>query len=250
MEDIEIFKEFYNFEKIIKKQKKADKLYRRTFILKSEILSFISLICAFFFISFFSSIFFGLKNESLYGIVFMFLSAFFALFLSFKLDEFLCKLNTKKNDTLLNYYIFKYSTHGKRNFDKFKNKINKFISPKEIDIFFKIKDVKEKAFREYVFKEKGVNKRDIAMKEFNKQDKNYYLTLKYIIKNADIKDLKNLDGLKAKKNIEHLSIDQQLDLSNMINQKVNSENHKEQTIQHNLKIIDQVKVKNVNIINI
>ena len=162
------------------------------------------------------------------------------------------KLKKYGDGKLINDYIKCFGNVNKKNIDKvkIKNKINNTISDKEINIFYKIIDVKTKAMKKYISKSKGVDERHEATSNFNKLDENYFLTIKYIVENCDIKDLEKINGEKVKNSIKKFNIDQQLELSTIINERINGNEYKKQTIDYNLGISDKIKVKNKNIIDI
>lgn len=251
MNEIEIFENFEQFDKIIKKQKKAKRMYKAS-INKGKIIIYLLGFFIYFLFCVFLAIFIGAQFHYilaalglLFGTVFCCITGklFFNNFMNNKLKE-------HGDGKLINDYIKYFGNINEKNIDKVKSKINNIISDKEITIFYKILDVKTKAMKKYISKSKGVDEKDKAISEFNKLDENYFLTIKYIIENCDIKDLEKINGEKAKTSIKKFNIDQQLELSTIINERINGNEYKKQTIDYNLGISDKIKMKNKNIIDI
>lgn len=251
MNEIEIFENFDQFDKIIKKQKKAKRIYKTSINRKKMVFYlFVALIYFLLCVSLF--VFIGAQFHyilAILGILFGTISFCITGKLFFN-NLMKNKLKKYGDGKLINDYIKYFGNINEKNIDKVKSRINNTISDKEITIFYKILDVKTKAMNKYISKSKGVDERHKSISDFNKLDENYFLTIKYIVENCDIKDLEKINGEKVKKSIKIFNIDQQLELSTIINERVNGNEYKKQTIDYNLGITDKIKVKNKNIIDI
>ena len=251
MNEIEIFENFNKINKIIKKQKKSKRIFKAS-ISKTKGFLYIFMAGIYFYFCIFVTFFIGLQFNFILGMIGLLFGLLFFCITGITFVDYLTNYNIKKygDGKLIDYYIKEFGYVNKKNIDKVKAKINNIISEEEFSIFHKIFDVKTKAMDEYISKSKGLDERQKAISDFDKLDQNYFLTIKYIIENCDIKDLEKINGEKAKESIKNFNIDQQLELSNIINQRINGNEYKKQTIKYNLGITDKIKVKNKNIIDI
>lgn len=250
MNEIEIFENFNKINKIIKKQKKAKRIFK-TSISKTKSFLYIFMAGIFFNFCIFFTSFIGLQFYFILSVLGFFIGLLISCIIGITF-EYLTNYNIKKygDGKLIDYYIKEFGYVNKKNIDKVKIKINKIISDEEFTIFNKIFNVKTKAMYEYILKNKGLVDRQKAISDFNKLDQNYFLTIKYIVENFDIKDLEKINGEKAKKSIKIFNIYQQLELSTIINKRINGNEYKKQAIDHNLGISDKIKIKCKNIIDI
>lgn len=251
MSEIEIFENFDQFDKIIKKQKKAKRIYKAS-INKGKMALYLLSSFIYFLFCVFLAISIGAQFHYMLAILgLLFGTLFFCITGKLFFDNLMNnKLKKYGNNKLIKDYINYFGDVNEKNIDKVKSKINNIISDKEITIFYKIFDVKTKAMKKYISKSKGVDEKDKAISEFNKLDEHYFLTIKYIIENCDIKDLEKINAEKAKTSIKKFNIDQQLELSTIINERINGNEYKKQTIDYNLGLSDKIKMKNKNIIDI
>jgi hypothetical protein len=252
MKDIEILEYFYNFNNIIKKEKKAKNIYLKSLSkIKSTI--FVTLILSYVALSMLFFVFIGIKFGAILLLFSFFLGAIFSFFSSLYLVKKFSHYRQKKHSdcNLLQSYIDTYLNYNSSNISKVKNIINNTISKEEVEIFFKLKNLKNKAIKEYTAGHKyDISKYDKKITEFYSLDENYFLTLKYALNNSSIEELKKINHLNIKKSLNFFSLEEQIELSEIINKKLNSKLLKKDIIEKNLNILSQQNIKKSNIINI